>query len=163
MHNGLEKVWPESEKWLKDCNVKKTDYHGGSFAGNESRMILKNVDRQTLIPSDMVTMKFVDAFRYFNQVVSACYGDSLSVDYMKIIRKSSISHMKLKINATPKIHAVVYHAVEFCSLKGRGLAAWSEQTGESLHHDFNKAWEKFKVKDIDHPLYGENLLKAVYV
>ena len=70
--------------------------------------------------------------------------------------------MKLKINnVTPKTPAMVYHVDEFCSLKGPALAAWSEQTGESVHHDFIKAWEKFKVKDKDHPLYGENLLKAM--
>ena len=31
----------ESERWLSLCNVKKTEYHGGSFAGNDSRKLLK--------------------------------------------------------------------------------------------------------------------------
>ena len=38
--------------------------------------------------------------------------------------------MKLKINVTPTINAVMYHVGEFCSLKGQGLGTWSEQTGE---------------------------------
>ena len=29
MLNGLESVWTENETWLKSCNVKKTEYHGG--------------------------------------------------------------------------------------------------------------------------------------
>ena len=45
MYSALERIWPESEKWLKACNVKKEAYHGGTFAGNESRSLLKNVDR----------------------------------------------------------------------------------------------------------------------
>ena len=34
-------------------------------------------------------------------------------------------------------------------------------SGESLRHDFNQTWAKFKIKDVDHPLYGEHLLKAL--
>ena len=40
LYTALESVWPESENWLKSCNVKKEEYHGGSFAGNESRKLL---------------------------------------------------------------------------------------------------------------------------
>ena len=28
LFDALNKEWPESESWLKDCNVKKTEYHG---------------------------------------------------------------------------------------------------------------------------------------
>ena len=131
MYKGLEKMWSYSEKWLKSCNAKKTDYHEGKFAGNESRTLLNNVEQlQNLVP-DEKAMKYVDVFRCFNQVGS------------------------------PKLHALVYHVGEFCLLTGRGVGPWSEQTGESIHHDFSKTWEKCKIKDIDHPLYGEQLLKAV--
>ena len=44
MYSELEAIWPDSEEWLKACNVKKEEYHGGSFAGNESRKLLQNVD-----------------------------------------------------------------------------------------------------------------------
>ena len=27
LFDGLEKVWPQSEDWLKLCNVKKVQYH----------------------------------------------------------------------------------------------------------------------------------------
>ena len=42
-----------------------------------------------------------------------------------------------------------------------GLSPWSEQTTESLHHDFAKTWNNFKVRDMDHPQYGEHLLQAL--
>ena len=44
MYAALELLWPDSKNWLKLCNVKKEDYHGGSFAGNESRKLVKIID-----------------------------------------------------------------------------------------------------------------------
>ena len=39
---------------------------------------------------------------------------------------------------TPKIHTVIFHIIEFCKVTGRGLGPWSEQTGESVTHDFKE-------------------------
>ena len=50
--------------------------------------------------------------------------------------------------------------VNFCTLMGLGLSPRSEQTGESLHHDFNETWKKFKINNVN-PLYAEHLLKSV--
>ena len=36
MYATIESLWPDSKNWLKLCNVKKEDYHGDSFDGNES-------------------------------------------------------------------------------------------------------------------------------
>ena len=58
---------------------------------------------------------------------------------------------------------VMYHVSEFCELKGIGLAPWSEQTSESLHHDFNQVWENYEVKDTNHLEYGKRLLQAVQI
>ena len=44
LYDALNKVWSESESWLSKCNVKKTEYQGGSFAGNDSRKLLKHCD-----------------------------------------------------------------------------------------------------------------------
>ena len=69
--------------------------------------------------------------------------------------------MDLGVSVTPKVPAVMYHIEEFCEMKGMGLAPWSEQTSESLHHDFNQSWENYKIKDTNHPSYGDRLLQAV--
>ena len=42
--------------------------------------------------------------------------------------------MMLGITVTPKAHAVMPHAGEFCTMTGRGLGRWDEQCGESVHH-----------------------------
>ena len=55
----------------------------------------------------------------------------------------------------------VMNVEEFCSETGMGLGPWSEQTSEALHHDFNRMWENFKIKNMEHPLYNKNLLRAV--
>ena len=46
MLSGMEKVCPEEvDEWLKSCNVKKTDYHGGQLTGNDSRKLLRNAHK----------------------------------------------------------------------------------------------------------------------
>ena len=160
MYNGLADLWSESGRWLKSCNARKTEYHGGSFAGNDSRKLLRNVQcLEDMCPDSC--KNYFDAFKCFDAVVSTYYGDKLSPDFKQKIEAFSKSYLNLNINVTPNIHAVMHHVVEFCELTGRGLAPWSQQTGESLHHDFKQIWEKFQFKDFEHPLYGEHLLRAV--
>ena len=138
MYTELENAWPQSELWLEACNIKKEEYHGGTFAGNESRKLLKNVNRLEALSPPGNIEKFITAFKSFNEVVSSCYGQDLKVDFLKKINTFARDYMALKINVTPKVHAVMHHVGEFCSMTGRGLAPWSEQAGESVHHDFNE-------------------------
>ena len=72
-----------------------------------------------------------------------------------------VKYLNLKISVTPKVHAVFFHVAEFCDIVGTGLGPWSEQTAESLHHDFSQIWNNFKVADMDHPEYAKRLLDAV--
>ena len=134
MYDELEAVWPASEGWLKACNVKKEEYHGGSFAGNPSRKLLLNIDRLEALEPPEACKKFISAFKSFNDVVTACYGNELDVDYLRKIAIFAADYYRLGISVTPKVHAVIYHIAEFCELTGRG--PWSEQTGESVHYDF---------------------------
>ena len=160
MYDELNKVWLKSEDWLKSCYVKKSDYHGGKFEGNECRKLLKNIDSlENLCPE--INKNFVAAFSDFNDVVSSCYGSDLKSNYKRTIAKFRASFLKLNISVTPKVHAVFYHIEEFCALKGMGLGPFSEQTSESIHHEFTKLWENYLIKDLSHPLYAEHLLHAV--
>ena len=44
MFDELEKAFPESsELWMKSCNLKRSEYHGGKFEGNDCRTFLKKV------------------------------------------------------------------------------------------------------------------------
>ena len=161
MYTEMEKVWPESEQWLDSCNVKKEEYHGGTFAGNESRKLLKNVGRLEALSPPTQCDNFVSAFKSFNEVVTSCYGKELRPDFHERIKIFARDYMRLGITVTPKVHAVMYHVGEFCILTGMGLAPWSVQTGESVHHDFKETWSKFMVNNVERPVYAAQLLKAV--
>ena len=161
MYAALESLWPDSKNWLKLCNVKKEDYHGGSFPGNESRKLLKSIDRLEAISPPSSCTKFINAYKSFNQVVSACYGNELHPEFKDKIATSVKDYMKLGIPATPKKHTAKFHITEFCKITGRGLSPWSEQTGENEHHDFKETWKRYKFNDTDRKTYGENLLKAL--
>ena len=160
LYDALSNVRNESERWLSLCNVKKTEYHGGSFAGNDSRKLLKQTaDLKELCPIEHES--YVKTFQSFNEVVRACYSMNLDRDYQERIDDFRRSYMNLGVSVTPKVHAVMYHVGEFCEMKGMGLTPWSEQTTEALHHDFNQTWESYKVRDTDHLSYGDRLLQAV--
>ena len=41
---SLRKVWPGIDAWFQAIHVKKTEYYGGCFEGNECIKILKKID-----------------------------------------------------------------------------------------------------------------------
>ena len=88
------------------------------------------------------------------------YGFELAPDYQSKIRKFSRAYLDLRINVTPKVHAVMHHISEFCEKTGRGLGPWSEQASESIHHDFKQTWQRFKINKTDHELYGKKSLAS---
>ena len=60
-----------------------------------------------------------------------------------------------------QVHLIAHHLHEYVEMEGMSMALFSEQTGESLHSNFQQHWQHYKVKDIDSPAYKANLLKAV--
>ena len=161
LYEELSKVWVGSENWIKKINIKREEYHGGSFNGNDSRKLLKNVGilKELLLPSQCKL--FIEAFESFNDVVTACYGKHLSLDYKDKIKKFRACYKKLNIDVTPKIHAVFYHIEEFCEIVKMPLGPFSEQTAESLHSDFKAIWKNYKVRDTGHDEYSKRLLESV--
>ena len=160
LNEALSKLWPPCEQWIQKLHIKRDEYHGGAFNGNDCRKLIKNVSVLEDIPPPEFH-GFVDTFKSFDNVVKSCYGKELASNYKRTIYEFKTSYMKLGISVTPKAHAVFYHVSEFCDIKGMGLAPWSEQTAESLHSDFNKIWKNFMVRDTEHPDYGKRLLDAI--
>ena len=146
MYPALESLLPNSRNWLKLCNVEKENYCGGIFAGNESRKLMKIIDRLEALSPPSSCAKFINAFKLFDQVVSWCYESKLHPEFQDEIATFAKDYMKLGISATPKIHTVIFHIIELCKIAGWGLGPWSEQTGESVHHDFKETWKTYKVK-----------------
>ena len=163
MYDELCKVWPPCGEWIKRIYIKKRNTTEVPSMVNDSRKLLKNVKiLEEIGPSPSLKVKkCIYAFKAFNDVVLSCYGRALSLNYKDQINVFRRCYKNLKISFTPKIHAVLFHIIEFCDSKGMGLSPWSEQASESVHHDFKQKWKNFNIRDTDHPVYGKRLLEAI--
>jgi hypothetical protein len=161
IYEGLTRIWPHSADWLAQCHVQQNQIHGGSFTGNASRKLLRSADILAEIcpPS---ALKFVSEFRAFNDIIEACFGAELKPNWSRALCDFRLKFADLKIAPTPKVHAILHHVGEFCSLKQRSLGLWSEQTAESLHFDFSEHWQRYKLS-ASHPEFAEKFLNAVQV
>lgn len=150
------KVWA----WAKACNVERDVTNGGSgFNGNSCKTLLNKVDALRSACS-IGGLKFVRTLDDFAMVVKAFFGNSLDPLFQTYINNFKQSYLDLGISVTPKVHAVFYHVEEFCSKQQSGLGFYSEQAMESVHFEFKKVRDKYKVKE-SHPKYSTHLLKAV--
>lgn len=156
----MEKLWPDSSRWLQDCHVQKEGVHGGSFTGNTAQTLLKKIDYLAQICPIQI-LPYVAVFRALEKVVSSCFGAELNVEYVQNISTFKDAFLALEIGVTPKIHTIIHHVPQFCQNTGTGLGKWSEQTSEAVHHDFSVTWSRFKINCLDHPNYGKKLLQAV--
>ena len=67
------------------------------------------------------------------------------------------------LSETLKIRVVVKHIPECPTpLKGNSFGLYSEQAGESFHRVFLKIWSRYKINDIEHPNFNENLRISVF-
>lgn len=107
-----------------------------------------------------ICLKFVDAFKKFNEVVKACFTADLSPKFVEFIDEFKEAYLALNISVTPKVHAVFFHVKEFCTAHKKGLGFCSEQAMEAVHYDFTATWAKYKVSQ-NNPDYGNQLLRAV--
>ena len=162
----MEELWPDVTQWFNGLHIQRTDYQGGQFEGNDCCKLLKNVDKLIEICPVFVN-KYAAVLKLFNDVVASSFGANLSVDYINKLAKFKDAYLKLgEISVTPKVHAVFFH-VEEClkftnnSSHGLGLAPFSEQTIEAVHHDFKPIWKNYVIKKKDHPNYPNQLLRAV--
>ena len=127
-------MWPQSVEWLKACNVKKEDHHGGSFAGSDSRKLLQNVELLEALNSSSSCGKFVSAFKSSSDVVTSCPETELHSEFQCKIVIFAYLH---------KVYEVMFHVAEFCLMMSRDLGPLSEQTGD-VHHDFKETWQRYK-------------------
>ena len=73
LYGELLKISPDCNGWSQQLHVKREEYHGGLFNGNDSRKLLKNVRvLEEIAPPQ--ARGFVNTFQAFNKVVEACYG-----------------------------------------------------------------------------------------
>ena len=163
---GLEKalLWPHK------LNLISKNYHGDAFEGNACRKLVKESDRLKDIEicgevGIFKILPFIAAFKAMDKVVNCCFtsgkvGSSLD-DYIEELKQALESIEQL--SETLKIHVILSHVKEGFKFieNNNGLGFWSEQSGESIHRDFLKFWERYKVNGYHRETYLPNLLKAV--
>lgn len=156
--------------WPKHLNVIAQNYHGEIFEGNACRKMIKNSD--FLLSRDMlgdtsplIIVPYVTCLKLMDKIVNSCFSNAQKVDSLELqknicdLRKSFAS---TGVSVTLKVHVLLNHVLDALSyLNGTGLGIWSEQAGESVHHDFLQHWNRYLLNNIDDERYGERLCKAV--
>ena len=106
---------------------------------------------------------FLAAFRSFDALAKACFSYHLDPDYKQYIADFRVAWTDLELPVFCKIHLIYEHLAEELERYNMGTALLNESAGESLHADFDKHYQGFKVKDITAPAYQQKLLHAVKV
>lgn len=154
--------------WPKKLNLISKNYHG---EGNACRTLLKNAD--SLIDSKIYNEvgrfriePFVAAFKAMNNVVEACFSNYRRKDLSEI--KSLIGHLEktiyaCEISITLKFHVLIEHLEESLQFMNsiHGFGYWSEQSGESIHHEFYIYWERYKINNMEAESFPSRLMRAV--
>lgn len=149
-----------SVKWARECHVdRQCTYGSPTFEGNACKILLDKVDILDAMKC-LGCAKYVETFRKLKKVVDSCFSLKLDPNFKRYIEDFKVSYQALEIPVTPKIHAILWHIVDFCSETKRGLGFYSEQAVESAHADFSKTWTRHKVLK-NHPDYSRKLLRAV--
>ncbi|CAL4067310.1 unnamed protein product, partial [Meganyctiphanes norvegica] len=136
VYDNMYKNWPHVSLWLDKINVKPTNYHHGSFVGNDCLRMLKNVDiLQQMAESDdkHIIQKYVHILRCFYDVVKSCFGMTLDPQYDTYINQFKYAYKDMDITITPKVHILLMHVPDFITKHNRSLGWYSEQTLESVH------------------------------
>ncbi len=164
--NRMKQEGEDSERietWAKEHNNVREEYRGGVMEGNKCRLLLKKaVDLGKELPSKYRV--YAIALHRFGQVVTSCFSKDLvqvgGKNYEELIQEFHEVYLACGIRPTPKVHAVVTHVPEWCYKNQKGLGFASEQASESVHHDFKKRWEHFKVRE-DNKRFGERIKSCV--
>ena len=87
------------------------------------------------------------------------FDDTFS--YLHCIQEFKEACQQLPISTTPKLHILYHHVGQFIQQTRKPLGLFSEQSAESLHHDFEGQWNGRFKRDMSHPDYQSQLLNCV--
>lgn len=159
--NKMNEKWGSSNvsAFLARFHIQKDSHQGKQLNGNNCVRLLQHLDDlEKLIPRNL--KPYVSALRDFDNVRKACFGMTLDPNFKHYIKKFGDAFENLGLSKFPKLHVLVDHVPEFIDRKQKPLGFYSEQASESVHYDFQKTWEYFKVNN-SHPSFGSQLYRAV--
>ena len=133
-------------KWGVAHNICRADYHGGMLEGNDCKRLLQKAHLlYEHLPQNL--KNFALALQKLDLVRTSCFGKTLDPNFISYINSFKEIFMSLEINITPKLHILFEHVPMFCQRKNQGLGIYSEQASESVHHDFNETWTRYKSRE----------------
>ena len=104
-------------------------------------------------------MAIIYTLKKFNEVVEACFGNTLGQNYQKKIKGFKESDLATSASVSPKVHTVFYHVQHFNERKNSSLRINLVQATEPLHHLFKINWQRFNHPTTNNP--GEKLKGCV--
>lgn len=129
-----------------------------AFNGNQCKII---IERAMELKTELVSVAshFAEILSAFNNLVSSCFGQQLNEEWENYheIFFWLIKHHNIKM--TPSMHTLKYHVPEFIHTKQMALGIFSEQAGESIHHEWKIFFEKYEQASNDN--FQHTLLRAV--
>ena len=83
-------------------------------------------------------------------LVHSCFGNTLSDTWESDLINFRDSYVATGASISPKVH--ILFGLLSCFVKNFGaLGVYSEPAAESIHHDFNREFQKYIVKDRAYP------------
>ena len=133
--------------WSAPLGLKRLQYHGGQFNGNQCKTLLANTEslKQVLCKAEAFSVgePVLQLLTIFEKVVKSCFGSELNADFLVQIERFTDAFLALEKIETPKAHAIFVHVPQLLLRQGifqKGLGYWSEQASETVHSDFESLW-----------------------
>lgn len=160
LYAELLKLFPNLDDWPKSLFIMKENYHGQTFEGNECNRLLDNLDMlSNMLPDHL--MPFHECFAAFRDAMKACFHSTLNEAYLHTIENFTATYNALDISTTTKVHIMTRHVPEFIQQQGKPLGQFSEQVVEHCHAKFDRLFNSYRMKDINHPGYLNKLYRAI--
>ena len=131
------------ENWLLANGLEKGEF---SYNGPDCTKFLKELlpKLREIIPLNL--WKYIVVFDAFIVVKDSCFSHSLHPDLRKIIKNFETVYLSTGMSMFPKLHILCCHVPDFCEREGIGMALFSEQASESVHHYFKSVEKRYPDK-----------------
>lgn len=171
--NGLVPLVGEERAliWPTELKMISKNYQGRVFEGNACRKLLKEADKLNdkrifQEKGPLALVPYIAAFKAMDEMVKFCFSVKdidPDVNINKILNELERCIKATEVSKTLKLHVTLSHIKQCLEFIGdsQGLGLWSEQAGESIHREFLKFWQKYKMNIIDDENYPIRLKHAV--
>jgi hypothetical protein len=151
LFDNLYKITPIAENWRIKLGIKKDPYFGQLFNGNACQALTKTTelldDLCRTRKEKSVCKPFQKSLFHFGRLMSLVCRTSDLTEILCELKQFSDWFEKTNAPITNKVHVVREHLVEFYCLSPFNYSVVTEQSHESLHHEFEEMWKQVKVKD----------------